>query len=399
MKNVSGTAIRWVVAGIVISLLVLGGLAMIQKKKRALAKAPHNHLPATLVDTVKVCVGDLTESHDYLARVEPIQAANITARLTATIEAIAVDEGDSVIPGQTLMKLDRRQIDAQIEAVQAQIRQKQAELQANQSTVASLAESFAYWSREAERDMELVKTEAIPQSVGEATLDKKSEVEGKLSAARQQSAALEQQIKSLDARLEELKTTLSYCEIVSPFAGIVTSRLVDPGDEAAPGKTLVVIESAGAKMIAFDIPQSDLPAVEPGLKVTFKIGEQTRDASITRLYPSLNRARMVRAEVVLDDNQATGLTSGQYLTASVVFNRLSGVCLIPTDALIEGASDKGTRVYVVKDGTLAVREVRVLGTASELAGVQGLEPGEEVVVNSFLGWARLSDGLKVEARP
>ncbi|MHA1555129.1 MAG: hypothetical protein ACTSU0_12070, partial [Alphaproteobacteria bacterium] len=81
-----------------------------------------------------------------------------------------------------------------------------------------------------------------------------------------------------------------------------------------------------------------------------------------------------------------------------LFRRREQVPLIPVAALIEGDL-KTPHVFVVKDGQLQARKVRVLGTACELAAVEGVEVGEQVGVNSFLGWARLADGMKVEARP
>jgi len=394
-----GLVIRVVLVVLFLAVLVLAGRTLILKKKKALSQAPRYRTPPTLVDTSAAYLGDLTESHDFLAMVKPVQSANITARVTTTVETVAVDEGDTVVPGQPLVTLDHRQIDSQIEAVQAQIRQVQAELQGNESTVASLSESFSYWSREAERDLELASKETIPRAQAETTLEKKNDAEGNLAAARQRSVAIQEQIQSIEARLGELKTTLSYCQIESPFGGVVTSRLVDPGDQAAPGKTLLVIESAGAMMIAFDIPQTDLSVVRTELAVSFQVDGETRDATITRLYPSLNRARMVRAEVVLDGSQAEGLTSGQYLTATVDVKQHEDVCLIPVSALVEDGPGGNAHVFVVKEGVLEARQVYVLGTACEQAAVESLEPGEQVVLSSFLGWARLADGMKVEVHP
>ena len=399
MNGFSRNFLRFLLVATVIGALIAGGRAMILTKQHALAQAPRYHAPATLVETATVMEGDLDEVHDYLAMVEPVQSANVTARVTATIETVTVDEGSRVQPGQTLIALDHRQIDAQLEAVQAQIRQAQADLQGNKATVSALQESFAYWSREAERDTQLAKSETIAPAQAEATVEKKNDADGKLSAARQKSAAITQQIRSLEARQTELKTTLSYCDIQSPFEGVLTSRLVDPGDQAAPGKTLLVVESAGALMIAFDVPQNDLPAVKPDLPVSFKADGETRQATITRLYPSLSRARMVHAEVVLNDEQAVGLTSGAYLTASVAYRQHRNVSLVPVSALIEGDDGDGnTHAFVVSNGTLEARQVRVLGTACDQAAVNGLEAGQQVVVSSFLGWARLANGMNVEAR-
>ena len=160
-----------------------------------------------------------------------------------------------------------------------------------------------------------------PASQAEQTVERKNDIEGKLNAARQQSKAIEEQIHSLEAQQEELETVLSYCVIKSRFAGTVTSRLVDPGDQAAPGKVLLVIEGSDAMRIAFDVPQSDLTDIEAGLPVSFRAGGETREAAITRLYPALNRARMARAEIILSGDQSSGLTSGEYLTARVAYRQ------------------------------------------------------------------------------
>ncbi len=382
----------------VLAALVLGGRALILRKQQALAQAPRYQAPAELVETATVLRGDLSQTHDYLAVVEPVQSANITARLTATIEEVKVDEGDRVRAGQPLILLDHRQIDAQLDAARAEILQARADLQGNLALVASLQESYDYWVREAEREQRLRERDAIPVAQLDSTLEKRADAEGKLRSARQKSSAIEQQIRSLEARRAELETTLSYCELQSPFDGVVTARLVNPGDQAAPGKTLLVVEMAGVKMIAFDIPQGDLRFVKVGLPVSYQVQGQARQASITRLYPSLNQARMVRAEMVLDEKQGAGLTSGEYLTATALLKNLQDVPLVPVTAIVEGNSDGKRRVFVVNDGVLHVREVEVLGTACDQAAVRGLEGGERVVTHSFLGWTRLAEGMKVEDR-
>lgn len=399
MKRILGIALRIVLLVVVVAVLVLGGLALIMKKKQSLAQAPRYEAPAALVDTVPVERGNLNEVHEYWAVVAPVESAGITARVTATVEQVTVDEGDTVEPGQILVILDHRQTDAQLEGVQAQINQAQAELQGNRAAVSALRESLDYWRREADRDAQLVKKETISQSQAEGTYEKKTDVEGKLAAASQQSVAIEEQRRALEARLDELRTTLSYCNIQSPFAGVVTSRMVDPGDQAAPGKTLLTIESAGTMMITFDVPQTDLSAVSIGTPVSFRIGAQTHNAVLSRLYPSLNRARMARAEVILDADQAAALTSGEYLTISLAFEQHKDVPLVPVAALVEGADGNGeVRVFIVRNGILEARQVRVLGTACEQAAVDGVEADEQIVVSSFLGWARLADGMTVEAR-
>jgi len=54
-------------------------------------------------------------------------------------------------------------------------------------------------------------------------------------------------------------------------------------------------------------------------------------------------------------------------------------------------------VFAVADnGTLVARPVELLGRAGDTVAVRGIDPGTQVVRNTFLGWATLSAGDPVE---
>jgi len=395
--RILGTIGRWVLLVVVVVALVLAGRRLVLRKKQSLAQAPRFELRSTPVAVATAVTGALEEGHDYLAVIEPLQAADVSARLTATGEAVHCQEGKEVAAGEVLVTLDSRQFRDSLAAVEAQIAQARAQVAANQATVVSLRATVAYWQRESERDRRLAEGGTAPSAQAEATAEKANEARGRLMAAEQTSLALEQQVEALQRKADEVRTTLTYCRITSPFDGVVTAKAVDPGDLASPGRTLVVVEDRSSLKLAFDVPQGDLPAFTVGLPVRFLVGGGAREARVSRLYPALNRARMVRAEALLEGAATAGLTLGATVEATVVFQRREAVTLVPVTALLEGGAVR-PRVFVVRDGLLQVREVTVLGTACEQAGVEGVEPGEAVVVSTFLGWARLSDGMAVEVR-
>lgn len=389
---------RWAMLVLVVVALVVVGRRLVLRKQRALAQAPRFELRSTPVAVATAVTGALEEGHEYLAVIEPLQAADVSARVTATVEAVHCQEGKEVAAGDLLVTLDSRQFRDALAAVEAQIQQARAQVAANQATVTSLGATVAYWQRESDRDRRLAEGGTAPSAQAEATAEKANEARGRLMAAEQTSLALEQQVEALQRKADEVRTTLTYCRIVSPFAGVVTAKAVDSGDLASPGRTLVVVEDRSSLKLAFDVPQGDLPAFTVGLPVRFVVGGGAREARVSRLYPALNRARMVRAEALLEGAATAGLTLGAYVEATVVFQRREAVTLVPVTAILEGGASVRPRVFVVRDGRLQVREVTVLGTACEQAGVEGIEAGEVVVVSTFLGWARLSDGMAVEVR-
>jgi RND family efflux transporter MFP subunit len=397
MKRFLGILVRIALLVLLLVGMVAAGRKLIARKRQAFAKSPKFELAAAPVDVVSAYRGDLDEGHDYLAVTEPVRTATISARITAAIERVHVQEGVTVAKGDVLVTLDNRQFRDGLAAMEAQIAQAEAELAANEANVASLKESAAYWDRERERDRKLAEGETIPRAQAEATAEKANEARGRLTTAKQKSVALEQQVRALQRKADELRTTLSYCTVTSPFAGMVTVKQVDPGDLAAPGKTLLIVEDRSSVKLAFDVPQSDLPAFREGLPAAFSVNGANRSGRVTRVYPSLSRARMVRAEIILSGTETGGLPLGAYMDVTVVFRRCEQATLIPVDAVITN-SPETAHVFVVRDGVLDARPVKVLGRACEVAAVEGIAPGEQVVVSSFLGWARLSDGMKVEAR-
>lgn len=388
-------AIRLLIVLVVTAALLLGGVLLVKHKKQVLAAAPKYGMQPTPVRVASARRGDLRQTRDYLAIVEPIRVADISARLTATVEKVLHDENEAVKAGEVLVTLDSRQIEESVAAMQAQVEQAQADLASNQATVDSLVKTVAYWDREAQRDKTLADKGAVPGAQAEGTMDKADEARGKLDAARQKSAAIERLIESLQRKQAELETTLGYCTIRSPFDGLVSYRKVDPGDLATPGKSLMVVEDRSRLKLSFDVPQQDLPQVREGLEVDYSTGGQQDKAVLSHLFPSLSAARMLRAEVYLEGTCLENFSSGAYVPLHVVLGHHKDVTVVPAAALIE-ATDRQAHVFVVRDNRLEARPVHVLDSGGADVAVEGVQAGEQVVLSTFLGWAQLASGQVVE---
>ncbi len=389
-------AIRILIVLVVVTALVLGGMSLVKHKKQELAAAPKYGMQPTPVRVAAARRGDLRETRDYLAVVEPIQVADVSARLTATVEKVLHDENEQVKAGEALVILDARQIEESIAAAKAQVEQAQADFASNEATVNSLAKTVAYWEREAQRDKTLADKGAIPGAQAEGTVDKADGARGRLDAARQKSAAIERLIESLQRKHAELETTLGYCTIRSPFDGIVSHRRVDPGDLAVPGKSLMVVEDRSQLRLGFDVPQQDLPEVHEGLAVEYSAAQENREVRLSHLFPSLNAGRMLRAEVYLKGCETDGLSPGAYVPLRVVLGTSKDVTLVPDTAVVE-SPDGQAHVFVVRDHHLEARSVNILGSSADEVAVDGVQAGEQVVLSTFLGWAQLASGQAVEA--
>lgn len=392
MKN---KKMRLVFILIIVIAIIGGAAALIANKRSKLAKAPRYGLAATPVHVAVATKGDLEETLSYLAVVEPFQKANVSSRIAATVTAVFVDEGKRVDTGAVLARLDSKDIQENIGAMSAQIEQTKADLSASNATLRALEKSAVYWQREAQRDSALARDGAIPESQAEASTNKADEIGGQRDAIRQKGNALSQTIKSLKHKKAQLEAQLQYYTLRSPFDGVVTRRLVDPGDLAVAGKVLITVEDRGRLMLAFDVPQQDLQSIHKDLPVSYRAGGKGYQTKLSHLYPALDASRMVRAEVYVSGVDAVGLTIGSYVPVTVQVAGLKGVTLVPADCLI-ASSDTSPYVYIVSNKRIAIRPVKVLGRDGWRVAIDGVKPEEAIVINTFLGWAQLAEGMPVE---
>ncbi|MDF7800068.1 efflux RND transporter periplasmic adaptor subunit [Pontiellaceae bacterium B1224] len=351
---------------IIIVLVVVLALAalVVKRKKVAMAAKPYGMRPVA-VHVADVTQESLESAHSYLGVVEAWQVARVSSRTSAKVDAVPRDEGDTVLAGELLLQLDDGDIQAQIKAAE--------------STIQGLETNRDFWAAEDRRDSKLAEDGVISSVEAETTHNRLADATSKLEAAQ--------------STLESLNTQRLYTRLTSPFDGLVTSRDVDPGDLASPGRALMVVEDHSALKIAFNAPQEDMDFLKVGLPVRAELGGQPVDLAITHIYPSLDRGRMVRVEVKAPGG--AGFQTGAFIPLKVVWMQHENAVTVPRESLMQRAPGDWV-VFTVEDDQLALRPVKKIMESEGRTEVQGLEPGEKVVTSTFLGWAGLADGLQVE---
>ncbi len=382
-------------AALLATMVALAAWGVISRKAELAAASRFEAAPVA-VHTVAAKTGTLERARRYLAVAEAVRSADVSARVTEQVTAMAVDEGDVVSAGDDLVRLDASRIAARLEGVAADLDQASSERAAEHARRDALADSADYWSRELERLRRLRERESASQSAADEAADRLNQVSGNLAASRQRVKALTARLESLRARRAELHRQRDDYTLEAPFDGEVTARAVDPGDQAAPGKTLVRVASTDRMRLAFGVPRADRPAVAAGRVVRFRVAGEAREAAIDRIHPALDAGRLARAEV--DLTGGVTLPPGAEVPVTVALPPLVEATLIPAGALAGG--DTRPTVYVVADGKARARTVTVRGRTGDRVAVAGVEPGAVVVVTPYLGWTRLADGMPVtEVQP
>lgn len=382
----------------VLLLLMAAGAALLARKHHALAQAPRYALDPVPVRAATVERGTLTVTRPYVATVEAVRRAELSARHTAEVRDVRWTESDRVTAGETGLVLDDRDLAQQWTAAEARMAEAEAEWQLRKMHLETLERSVAFWEAEAARIRVLADDNHLSVSEAAAMEERLNEVQGQRHIAEQQVAVLRQRVESLRANREEMATRLEFARLKAPFDGVVSKRFVDPGDLATPGKPLLVIEDTSELRLAFDLPQSDLPDMRLGMEAVVRIGDEAYRRPITNIHPTLNDQRMARVWIEAGDTWNDRVRIGQYLPVSLIVETLEDVAIIPRAAVVEQAG-REPYVYVIEADRLAARAVTIRGRSEDRVAVTGVEPGEQVVRYTYMDWARISEGRRVAVWP
>jgi RND family efflux transporter MFP subunit len=390
---------------LLVVLLVVVFLALaVLKGRRRLASAPRWQPRPVPVTVGPVRRATIRRTISYLARLEPSATAEVAPRVSARVEKLLVDKGDSVQAGQLMAKLDDRDIKAQISALEAKIAAQDARLKGNRAALEAAGRNVSFLGREFERYQGLFNEKATSASVLESSRDKLDTARGKLEGLEQEEVSITQERKALAAQLEEVRTHLSYTEIRSPFAGVVRLRYLEVGDTAKAGGAIFSLMNYACHRLVFDLVQEDLGRVAEGQTVLIRWPEraeasasqsESAQATLSRIFPSLEAGKTVRAEVDLHRRLPEGLRIGSFLPVEIVVEEAEGPA-VPRGAVVP-VNGGGSAVYVVRSGSLELVPVREVLSDERHTLIEGdVKDGEQVAVDEYLQWVRRSRGQRVE---
>lgn len=352
---------------ILIALLLLaliGGAVMTVKHKRAqVAERPAAGIPAVVISARSLAPGPVTLTLPASVEVLAAREAVLASRFSANITELTRLEGDRFKKGDVLVRLDLAQAEAdrlRAEAELARVRLQES------SFAADLAAARSNLKAEQERNQRLESLLAI----GGVALEQVQAGQASLEAARARETAAGNAVKSFRALLQAseaqagaARENLRYGVITAPFDGVVTQRLAQPGDLAAPGKPLLKVMdlSAGVRLLV-NVPDGLHPK-------TLHIG--TESLPLTP-WPEAVGQGMARFEAKSKNSlspraggERAALQPGSRISARLEVFRADAAMLLPRACLL---GDEGGHAAVLKlldQGRVQRLEVAVAAQGEE----------------------------------
>ncbi len=335
-------------------LLTFAGLAACEKPDEAAATAPV--LVAIPVEAVAVESVPFVDMVDVAGVVEPIFEVQVSAEAPGRVLAAPFIEGEKIVKGQLLLRVDGESNTAQISLLESQLSTAQ---------------------REFDRTKQLAKQGlSTPQQLDQA-------------AAAVDGASLS---------IKQAKVGLGKTNVRSPIAGYIAQKFAEVGEYVGPGAPLAHIVDYDIVKVMASVPESDVRFITPDKEVEIWIPalEKTFQGKVFRRAIIATVATRTFPVEIHVPNESHDILPG--MRASVVVPRkdYGEIVVVPRDAILEGFNRQEAMVLGEKSGTDYVAELRAveLGPAkgANVAVLSGLKAGEKIIVK---GHRSLADGTKV----
>ena len=275
--------------------------------------------------------------------------------------------------------------------VLAQIRHQDLKNQLDQSTATlSLAQAQHV---EATKDYDRAKTLYASESLTKPDFDR---AQAKFDST---SAAVDQ----AKANVRQAQLALQDADLTAPFSGYIISRSIELGNLVAPGTTAFTIADTSAVKIGFGVPEYAVRRLRLGQQFSIHLQDDPKEyyGRVTSIAASADEKNRVFAIEVTVPNPKAALKPGMIASLSLTGVHKAPVPSMPLSAVVPDPASPGRyAVFVASEQNgkwvAHLREVALGETHESDVAVDGLNPGEKVVV---VGAAGLKDGDLIQVIP
>jgi multidrug efflux pump subunit AcrA (membrane-fusion protein) len=396
----------------IIGLLLLAGCHKEEKKEEGEAPAPVQ-VTAVTQDTIRRIVGG-----DGV--LFPRDQASVSAKVAAPISKFYVNRGDHVKAGQLLATLENRDLTAGANEAKGALAQAESNLRSTQGATVPEAVVKAQTDVEAGRQardaakkvldsrQELYQQQALARRQVEEARVSYAQADATFRSAEEhlralQSVSKDEQIKAAQAQvqaarahLQSLEAQVTYTQIHSPIAGVISDRPQYAGELANPGTALLTVMDISSVVARVNVPQGEATPVRVGQAaiITQTDSDVDLNGKVIVVSPATDPNTTTIQVWVQAENPGERLKPGASVHAAIITEMYKAATVVPVAAILPG-EEGGTAVLTVSSDSRAHRRPVKVGIheGNKVQVLSGVSPGESVVVVGGMG---IDDKAKVK---
>ena len=353
----------------------------------------------------KVTNGTFDETIPVTGNVLPLKTIRLDAVVGGYVTQKLVEGGNTVVKGQTLLKLENQQLKLSFLQSETEASRLVNDLQNTRQRLR--VERFTLRRSLTELDFQMDQAKDLYDRNKQLFADKVVSEQEYLRAKRDYERLVKQreieiesqkyqeenamiQIKQLEGTLERTqknvalwRETLENLEVKAPVPGLLSSMDVEVGSNISQGQNIGQIDDLRGFKIRAAIDEYYINRVFSGLPGSFEFNGKTYDLEIIKIYPEVRSGRF-EVDMKFLKGAPDVIKRGQSVTIRLQLGQPTQAVLLPTGGFF--STTGGNWVYVLEKGDKrAVRRRISLGRKNPefFEVLEGLKPGERVITSSY----------------
>ena len=328
--------------------------------------------PALTVDTAPAIRHEVTEYVTVVGNLIGNATVDIVPRVAGRLDSITAKLGDRVSRGQQIAKIEDREL-------QQQVKQVEQNVLVNNATVTQRESDLQLRKTTLDRQKELL-------SRGLATRQTIEDAEAAHNSAVAAVELAKAQLGQTQARLDELKITLSNTNIVSPVDGFIGRRNLDQGAFAGANTAIVsVVDIATVRLIS-NLVEKDFKRVNAGVTALIEVdafpGEQFT-GTVSRVAPVFDSATRTASMEIEVPNPGYRLKPGMFARVKLTVEVRPDALTVPRNAVVDSEGQRG--VFLVDGQSAKFQPVTTgLQDNERIEILSGLTEGTQVITTGAL---------------
>jgi membrane fusion protein, multidrug efflux system len=362
--------------------------------------------PAVQVETAMVSRMSIERHADLSGTLVSPDQAKVSSEVAGIVREVPVQLGTEVRAGDTLVRLEPRELALALERADSALKQVEAQLGLVRSDseqappdedVATVRQAAANRddAKAAFERANQLNGRGLVSKVDKDTADTRMKVmEANFQAALDNVRALRATLQDRRAAYDLAVKKLNDAVIKAPVAGSVSERLVQPGEFIRENTQVVTIVQMSPLKLRTSIQEKFAGMIQQGQEVKFAVEafpDRTFNGKLAYVSPAVDQTTRTFAIESLVDNSDRVLKPGFFAKGTIALRVDDNVMVVPDDTVstLAGVST----VYVIEDGK-ARQQIVTLGSHEGKTWeiVEGLKGGEVLAASQL---NQLATGMSV----
>lgn len=299
--------------------------------------------PPLAVDGIVVAASSFSNNLEITGSIEANESVVLRSELSGLVTAINFKEGSNVSKGTVLVKINDKDIQAQLQD-------------------ALTKENLSATSEN--RAKQLLAKGAISQEEYDIALAN---------------------LKSLKAQAQMVRAQLARTTLRAPFSGKIGLRSISVGEYLTPATVIANLMSTNPVKVSFSIPEKYVGQIKLNSSINFvtDASGKTYTGKVYAIEPGINqqtRTLQIKATAANPNNE---LLPGSFAKVKLALSEQKDAILVPSEAVIPVL--KGKMVYISKNGKAQQVQVEAgTRTAESVVITSGLSVGDTVLTTGAM---------------